>query len=779
MIQIPSLPPGREPVEITPSNGHGQPSKFGYIEAQGYTYAQGYPADEPEAPGLVEYWRILSRRKGTLILVSFLGLAAAVLITVPQTPIYQSSTAIEIQDINDDFLNIKQVTPVQDAPSTGHLTDIQTQVKIIQSETLLERSANLLKKKQPASFNARRDRVSAWRELLRLPKSSPMTPYELEVENIRKEVHVKPSGQTRIVEVLCDSSDPNLAAAFCNTMVSEYIDQNMEARWTMSERTGEWLSRQLADMRVRLERSEDGLQNYARQSGLLFTSEKENVSEEKLRQLQAALSAAQADRVAKQSRYEITRTVSTDTLSDAVPDGSLNFLVTRLADLRRQEAELTTTFTTEHSSVKRVRAQIASLEKTLTEQRGIMLNRIRNDYEEALKREKLLAGAYANQSHLVTQQAEKSIQYNILKREVDSNRQLYESMLQRVKESSIVSAMRASNVRVVDQARPAKSPYKPRLVLNSLLGLFLGGFLGAVFIIVRERADRSIQSPGDLSLYMNVPELGVIPAAEKAGKRNLLYGRRKDEIAVDGRPESGRVELVTWQRKPSPVAESFRAALTSILFTGHNGDRPRVIVFTSPSPREGKTTVVSNLGIALAEIHRKVVLIDADMRKPRLHDIFGLSNESGLSTFLRNGAADASPELFATEVNGLYVLPSGPADAGIASLLHSPQIPGLLRRLRQEFDMVLIDTPPMLQMPDARVLGRLADGVILVVRSNQTMRDAALAAKDRFEGDGTRVIGTVLNNWDLKHSSTYGYGYGYGYGKGDSYYSKDREARNG
>jgi receptor protein-tyrosine kinase len=348
-------------------------------------------------------------------------------------------------------------------------------------------------------------------------------------------------------------------------------------------------------------------------------------------------------------------------------------------------------------------------------------------------------------------------------------------MLQRVKESSIVSAMRASNVRVVDLARPAKSPYKPRLALNSLLGLFLGGFLGAVLIIVRERADRSIQSPGDLSLYMNVPELGVIPAAEKTGKRNLLYGLRKDEVAVDGKLGNGRVELVTWQRKPSPVAESFRAALTSILFTGHNGDRPRVIVFTSPSPREGKTTVVSNLGIALAEIHRRVLLIDADMRKPRLHDIFGLPNESGLSTFLRDGDAELGPELFATEVNGLYVLPSGPGDAGIASLLHSPRIPELLRRLRQKFDMVLIDTPPMLQMPDARVLGRVADGVILVVRSNETMRDAALAAKDRLEGDGTRVIGTVLNNWDLKQSSTYGYGYGYGYGY--SQYDSGREAR--
>jgi receptor protein-tyrosine kinase len=223
------------------------------------------------------------------------------------------------------------------------------------------------------------------------------------------------------------------------------------------------------------------------------------------------------------------------------------------------------------------------------------------------------------------------------------------------------------------------------------------------------------------------------------------------------------LELVTWQHKHTLIAESFRSLLTSILFSGKNGDRPRVLVLTSASPMEGKTTVASNLGIALAEIKRKVLIIDGDLRKPRMHEIFDLPNERGLKSLLYEHplTADGLYQVVQeTSIPGLFVLPSGTATENAANLLYSENLPLLLAKFKRDFDMVIIDTPPMLQMPDARIVGRRADAVILVTRAGHTTRDLALAANQRFAEDKTRVLGTILNDWDPNKTSHAEYGYG-------------------
>jgi capsular exopolysaccharide synthesis family protein len=703
--------------------------------------------------GLLEYWRILRRHKWALILFAFLGMLAGVGITLPQTPVYQARTSLEIQSLNEDFLNIKQVNPVSDANGAVALTDIQTQIKILQSDSLADRAVNKLKFNNPSDTVAEGGRIASWRRALHLPEPIPTAPRERIRRALKDGLTVRTAGQTRIIEVLCDSTDPALAAEFANLLAAEYIDLNMESRWKMTQYTGEWLTRQLEEMRVKLERSEDALQQYARRSGLLFTGEKTNVNEEKLRQLQAELTKAQADRVAKQSRREMTKNVSAEALPDVVNDPELRNYQTSLTDLRRQYAELSTVYTPEHVKVKRVEVQISTLEAALERERALILKRIQSEYDEALQHEKLLSADYAKHITLVTQEAERSIQYNILKREVDSNRQIYEAMLQRMKEASVASAMRASNVHVVDAAKPPEKPYKPNLPLNAALGS-MTGFCGAVaFVVVRTRSDRSLQRPGEASFYLNVPDLGAIPAAEK--RRRRLNSMRRKALPIPDNWQEERLELVTWQNRPSETAESFGTVLTSILFMRQNGNRPRVLVLTSPNPSEGKTTVASNLGIALAEIRPRVLLIDADLRKPRLHTIFDLSNERGLSNLLEE--RDLNLEAMAgvvleTRVPGLFVLPAGTATAGARSLLYRPNLRKLLECFRKEFETVLVDTPPMLHMPDARVAGQAADAVIMVVRAGQTTRDAAAAARQRLADDCTPVLGVVLNDWNPKAS---------------------------
>jgi capsular exopolysaccharide synthesis family protein len=594
---------------------------------------------------------------------------------------------------------------------------------------------------------------------------------------------VRAAGQTRIIEILVDSTDPKLAAAFANTLGSEFIVQNMEARWQMSQRTGDWLSRQLDDMRIKLERSDDALQSYARQTGLMFTNGSDNsgnnnggsVSEQKLRQLQEELSKAQADRMTQESRYELTRNAAPETLPDVLNDSNMREFQSKLTDLERQKAQLTSVFKPEYTKVRQIQAQITTLEAALARSRNDVLGRVKNDFDAATRRERLVAAAYNTQAQLVTQESQKSIQYNILKREVESNRQLYESMLQRVKESSIASAMKASNVRVVDEAKVPGKPYKPSMPMNAGLGLLAGAFLGMAFVVMRERADKTLQQPGEVALWLDTTELGVIPSANAARHRLYYYSPEKHEgkrngkaltAAKGGENGGSQVELVTLSERPSMTAEAFRVVLTSILFSSENGSRPRVLVVTSPGPGEGKTTVATNLAISMAEIGRRVLLVDADLRRPRVHTLFGLPNEAGLTTLLQSRdleKEDIASLIHPTPVPSLFAMPSGPSASAAANLLFSPVMRLLLQRFRNEYDMVIVDTPPSLQMPDARVVGREADAVVLVFRSGRTTRDAALATAQRFAEDKTRILGTILNDWNPSTAPNGYYGYYKGY----------------
>jgi capsular exopolysaccharide synthesis family protein len=753
------------------------------VDGPAYPYGAN-PEDPESGGGLLQYWQILRRGKWTLVLLAVLGVVAAVLLTLPQTPLYLARTTIEIQPLNEDFLNMRQVSPVHESPSTDSgMGDIPTQVEILQSTTLQDRAAAIVSPgRQPKPPSAQPKDISLWRRMVSSLDRKPLTPQEAALASALKSLKVHSAGETRIVELTCDSTSPKLAADFTNALADEYIKQNIEVRWNMTQRTGEWLGRQLDDMRLKLERSDQALQTYARSAGLMLASESgTKFSEEQLKNLQAELNKAQGERIAQQSRYEIARTSRPDALADVLDNEALRGYQVRLTELRQQLADVSLTYTPEHAKVKRAQAQIVEVEAAFKRDQDSVIARIKNDFDQAARRERLLAADYTLQAGRVTEDAQKSVQYNILKREVDSNRLLYDSMLGRLKETSIAAAMRASNVRVVDPALPADAPYKPSFPTNAALGLFAGLFLGAAFLIVRDRCDRTIQNPEDAALYLGVSELGVIPSAESGTHKGFYYGRKARELKASNplAPASSlpdRLELVTFNKSASMLAESFRAILTSILFSGHNGIRPRVIVLTSAQPAEGKTTIASNLAISLAEAGQKVLLIDGDMRKPRLHDVFAIPNTMGLGDLLRDRTTPAAESLKAmiheTAIPGLVLLPSGPPTQAATNLLYSPQLAELIKTARQDYDMVLVDSPPVLNIADARVLGRTSDAVVMVIRSRKTSRDLLKSACQRFSEDGTNMLGVVLNDWDPKSASS-GYGYAHYYHGYKNYYHQE------
>jgi len=738
-----------------PSAGALAPEPDAHAAPAVYPYSSSLePGNIPGPGGLVEYWRVIRRHRGALFLCAFSGALIGLLYSLPQTPVYQARVALEVQPVNENFMNLRDVSP--NAAMTSTEPDLQTCLRVLQTRALLRRVVSrlgLTHRRSPESPS----RLDEWRRALHLlpPESEPGE--ERAIDGLAANVRGRTQPNTRILEITCDSTDPHLAAELANTTAAEFIEENLEARWKNVERTGEWLTRQMEDLRIKLEKSEEELQSYARLTGLQFTAEKDNAAEARLKQIQEELGRAQADRIARQSIAELIARAGPSPLPDALDDAALKEFKSKLADLLRERAGLSATLTPAHPRLRKIEAQITSLQGSLASETTGIAFRIRNEYEAAVRREKLLSTEYLEQSRLVSGQAEHVTHYTILKHQVDTYRQLYDNILQRVSEAGIASALRASNIRIIDPALSPRRPYKPDPAGGACAGLFAGFIAGLAFVVLRDRADRTVREPGDAS-SAGIPEIGLIPSASAGTVRTHALLSFRPTGAALASVES--LALVSLRSRPSVMAESFRTALSSLVLSARDGRRPRVILLSSAAPRAGKTTVASNLAIALAETGQRVLLIDADMRRPRLDRIFDLPNEFGLSDLLRSKEPIRGPVnglAHSTMVPNLSVLTSGRPGSSDTALLYSGRLSEIIAAVRSEYDTVLIDTPPMLAMADARLIARFADGVVLVARANQTSRDAIRLACKRFLDDGTPVLGAILNDWNPKRSSQPGY----------------------
>ena len=730
--------------------------------------------EEASNSSLLEYWNQLRKRKLTILACLGIGILAGLIFSLFQTPLYQARTSLEVDDLNENFQKLEGQDPT--AAGGAQESYFETQIKVLQSRDMVQRVIDKLHMQERI---AERDQKSLWLRWTRRRAAdeqlSALRQEEL-LQDVQKRLTVQSWGQTRMAEIFYEDHDPQLAADFANTLVSEFIASSREARWESTQGTAEWLTGHLNSLKAKLESSEQQLQDYARTSGLVFTSENSNVADQKLQQVQEELSKAQDTLTEKQANYEMAKENPAESLPATLDDPTMREYRQKLTELQRQRAELSSTLTPEHYKVKKIEAEIAEVQQALEKERTNIVHRTSDEYQGALRRERLLARQFDDQSRTVSDVAGKSIRYNMLKHEVDTNRQLYDALLLRVKQAGLAAAMRSSNILVVDAAKPPIFPYRPNFKVNAALGLLGGLFFGVGLVLVSERFNRSIESPGLSPSYLKLPELGVIPMAEDSTRRLAGFPTAASP-ALQMTPVRKNGNGHPVKTLHSPISEAYRGTLSSILLPTLNGTGGRqVIVLTSPEAGAGKTTVTSNLGVATAETGRRVLLIDADFRRPRLHRVFEMPNKTGLTDLLKLTAPIEGMPLDqlvqATKIPGLSLMTSGPMTNSPSSLLYSPRLVEFLDRVGREFDVVLIDAPPMLQFADARVLGRYSDGVILVLRSGQTKWEAAMLACQRFEEDRTRVLGTILNSWDLRNHNRSPYGDAY-----SDAYAEQPEAR--
>ena len=711
---------------------------------------------------LVEYARLAKRRRWLILFCSLAGAFLGWATTVGVQPIYRARTSLDIQNLNADFLNMKAVSQTggENASSEAY---VQTQIKLLQSDTLRERTVNQIKREGAFSPLKRDDLISNLKRDLHLPGDQPVSKEAL-LDFTAKRVTVKPVGLTRLVEVTCDSWSPSFAAEFCNSLSREFANQDRDVRFSQARTTSEWLSRQLADVRESVDQAQKKLEQKTGNDALTLKEGGASVAEDRLRELQSELMKAQASRVEKQAQYEISTSAPADSLPMVLDSSQLKDDQVKLDDLRRQVAALVPPLTEANPKVQHLRSQIREIETTLSREKSDVLERMRNEFQAANHREALLNRAYAQQEGRVSQEQGREAQVGMLRREVDSGQQLYQTLLQRVKEAGFAAAMQASTMRVVDEAKATPVPISPRRGTSTAIGLLLGLLAGVSSAFFKDRTQTVLRGPGEVTRYLNLRELGVIPSARKglrhpyikqipqrAAASSPLASIAEGTAAPKSKPHRA-LDMAVWRDHASLVAEAYRNTTYSVLLAGKELDRARTFVITSPGVGEGKTTVTCNLGLALAQANRRVLLIDGDLRKPRLHKAMDVKNEVGLRDLLRG---DLDPKLTPLEafcqptpVPGLSVIPSGRGNEEPAGLLHSLRFRELLDRLTGEFDFVLIDSPPMLHMADARILAGMANGVILVFRARVTDIETAAASRDLFLDDRVKVIGTILNDFD-------------------------------
>jgi capsular exopolysaccharide synthesis family protein len=589
-----------------------------------------------------------------------------------------------------------------------------------------------------------------------------MMAYRNAVKHFIDNVDVSPVRRSNLVEVSFYSEDAEMAARIANRLSNDYIDQNLQVKFDATMRASDWLQGKLVGLKANLEKSEDLLQSYARANSIIFVEEKQTLVTERLKELQEQYTKAQGERYQKQSLYDQVQAGRGQDLPGTLENKVIQDLSVRLAELQRDYAQIQATVKPEYPKAIALKKQIDTMQASLDRQKRNVLQSIVDSYRAALANEKHLEQALEEQKKLVNDTAEKAIHYNILARDVQTNRLLYEGLMTRMKEATVSAGVQASNIRVVDSAPVPKRPVKPRVLLNLALGIILGAAAGIGLALFQEYLDNTLKTPDEVERLLRLPSLGLLPDYIGDGDGNA----DGEKLAVVNRDNNGAfAPAVQTGREAS---EAYRTLRTSILLSAN--PVPKMLLITSALPAEGKTTVTVNLGATLASLGSKVLIVDCDMRRPCCHRSTGVENKPGFVRCLTGHVELADAILPVPGVLNLSVIPCGPIPPNPAEVLSSPLTADLLRRLRSEFEYVLLDSPPLLTVSDSRILSTLTDAVVLVTKAYSTPYDLVRRARGLLYNAGARILGVALNSVDAyklggSGFGFYRYGFGYGYGQ--------------
>lgn len=716
---------------------------------------------------LLDYFRVLYKRRWIAVTSFLLVFLSTVVYTFTATPIYEAGVQILIENQDPNVVSFQEVLDQTQRTSEYY----QTQYRILASRALARRTIDTLKVWAHPQFNpeaeypkgmwnpgtlAREsvDVLTSWvtglfasARAVEPPEVGETASQSATIDRFLDGFTVAPIRNSRLVDVKFRSPDAVLAANVANALAKSYIEQSLEYKFLSSKEATAWLSRQLAEQRKQVEASERALQAYRERNDAVSLEDRQNIVVQKLVDLNAAVTRARTERIQKEAAYNQIRAVQNnraglDTLSAIVSNTFVQQQKTQLAELQRQRAQLANKLGPRHPDMEKLALAIETAQARIDAEMAKVIESLRNDYQQALAQERSLSAALDQQKGDALELNRKGIDYGVLARDAAASRQMFDSLMQRVKETSVSGELKTSNIRIVDEAEVPRKPASPRKGLNILLALFGGGMLGIGFAFFFEYLDNRIKNPDEIEQHLNLPFLGMVPSVNVKTLEKSMAGSGGSPgvgLANDGIPHN--------------FAESFRALRTNVLFsTAEQGSHS--IVVTSTGPSEGKTSVACNLAIALAQAGERVLLIDADLRKPRVAGIFGKPQKPGLSNVLV-GNAKASEALHGTSVPRLWVMPAGVHAPNPPELLGSKRCRDFMDSLGEHFDWVIVDSPPVMAVTDAAVIAHRVTGVLFVIGSEMTTRGAARRAVKQLEHARAKFVGAVLNRVDLQHNAYY------------------------
>ena len=674
--------------------------------------------------------------------------------TFTATPIYQARTRLLIETENPNVVSFKAVVEENQARLDYYLT----QYNILQSRALARRTLDELQLWNTPPFGGAPRKPSIFRRILRSPfrlvstigraigpgdEESGATAASDETAAQSRAINVfvgrlavVPIRASRLVDLAYELPDAALATRIVNALAKNYIEQSLEYKFMASKEASDWLGQRLAEQRKQVEAAEAKLQKYREQNDAISLKDRENLVVQKLADLNALVTQAKTERFQKEAIYNQLQGLRAETALDTFPailaSGLIQQQKMELSQLQTQYAQLGEKLGPNHPDMVKLRSAIQLAETKLAGEIGKVVQAVKNEYLAALAKENSLTAALDAQKNDALAMNRKAIDYSVLDREVQSNRQLYDSLLQRAKETGVSTELKTSNIRIVDVAERPLRPVSPKTSLNLMLGFIGGCVLACGLVFFFEYMDSRIKTPDEIKAHLGLPHIGLLPALA-----------RKD---VEPYP------LVN-NGVPANFSEAFRAIRTNVLFASAE-EGPRSLVVTSTGPGEGKSVVASNLAISLAEAGQRVLLLDADMRKPRVHTIFEQPQEPGLSNVLV-GNAKSSDSLHQTSVPGLWVMTAGLTPPNPAELLGSKRFQDFMTSLAPHFDWVILDTPPVMAVTDSSVAAHVTGRVLFVIGAEMTSRYAALRALEQLEQVHARFVGAVLNRVDLQHHGYY------------------------
>ena len=726
----------------------------------------------PQAITVRDYWRILVKRRWIVISIFLSLVTAGAIYTFTATPIYKATAQVLIEKATFGGLSGLEMMLID---TTGP-EFYKTQQKIVESRTLAREVIKRLNLYDYPEFRKKdQSEGTSWIQGLydgmthRTPETMTQRPNEVipSVDDsstlgaFRGRLRVELVPNSRILNVHFESADPKLAAMVANTMVQSYIDWNLSLRVKSQQNVSYFLDEQVKEARRKLEASEQALQQYREKYGVAALSSQistrsgegaQDISRQKLGQVNAQLIESMKARIEAENHYknalELERSPDKgESLPEVVNSPVIIALKAQEVQQSRERAEKSEKFGPKHHIMVTLNQDIENLKRKRAEEIKHIINAMRNRYEVAVKQEQSLQKALAQSQQETISRDKIAIQYQVLQQEVESSRSLYDMLLKRLKEVNVGEENRTVNIHALDLADPPKSPAKPRVLLNMLMAIFMGLMVGGGMAFFIEYMDDTVKIPDDLKGYFNVPYLGPVP------NFNIQEGT------------NGCPELVLINDPRSQASEAYRAIRTGILFSTPDHS-PRTLLITSAAAKEGKTLTSANMAVAMAQAGQKVLMLDCDMRKPRIHQIFGHDNERGISNILV-GEGDWNKFVLDTPINNLEYIPSGPIPPNPSELLGSERMRALIQDVSKEYGCIIIDSPPIGAVTDPVIIARLVEGVVLVIKVGSTSREFVTNALARLKDVQARILGAILNDIKVGRDGYYYYQYYYHHYYGD------------